>query len=443
MHRNNISGICKNVICLFAKTVVCLDKTTKFVKRKSKLGARLFVEVLVSGCLLDPTISLERLCKLLKQRGIRISKQGLQQRFNTVAAKKLMQIFFLKALEKFKTKNSNVFSLLKHFSTVNIVDSSGISLPSHLKDLYKGTGGVASEAGMKIQVLFDYINGYISQLKITEGRTSDQGYDKYLSKIEKGALHLQDLGYFKLKSFIAIHQKGAYFISRYFNATKVFDKDGKQMGLIKVLQKAGRIFEKQVWLGQTEKMKVRLVAYRLSDEDAGKRIYKIKRAAQRSGKHPTKEALRYARWSIYITNVPEDKLKVEQIHLVYTLRWQVELFFRLCKSGAGIDKVNGRNVNRILCEIYAKLSCVVMLLYFCFPLRWQKNCELSLLKAYKELQQRAVDFFRALTSLSCMIKFMKILYDDLKDFAYKDKNRIKGRLVYQRLMDAAGQEVLV
>lgn len=443
MQGNNVSNICKNVIHLFTKTVEQLDKTTKFTKRKSKLGARLFVEALVSGCLLDQMISLERLCRLIKQRGIKISKQGLQQRFNVKEAVTLMQRIFLEAIKQFRTKNSNVFELLKSFTTIYIVDSSGISLPTNLKNLYKGLGGMASEAGFKIQVLFDYMQGQIKQLTITEGCRSDQGYTGHLSKIEKGALYLQDLGYFKLKSFIAMHKKGAYFISRYFNATKIFNKKGEQLDLSKELRNNKAIFEKQVWLGQEERMEVRLIAYRLSNEDTEKRIRKTKRAIQRTGRQLTKEAFRFAQWSIYITNVSKNKLCKDQIHLVYTLRWQIELFFKLCKSGVGIAKIRGRKINRILCEIYAKLICVVMLLYLCFPLRWHKSCELSFLKAYKELIQRADSFFRALKSVYRLVKFMEIFFSDLKDFAYKDKYRIKGRLTYQKLMDAADQRVLI
>lgn len=444
MHGDTVSNISKKVIYLFTKTVVDLDKTTKFVKRQSKLGARLFVEALVSGCLLDPMISLERLCKLMKQRGIRISKQGLQQRFNSAEAKMLMQKFFLKATELFRVENSNVFALLKPFSTVHIIDSSGISLPTNLKDIYKGSGGAASEAGLKIQVLFDYIRGQLKQLVITEGCRSDQGYREHLNEIEKGALHLQDLGYFNLKSFIAIHKHGAYFISRYLTTTNLFSEQGEPIDLINELRKSRGLFEKQVYVGQKkERLMVRLVAYCLSDEQVEQCVRKAKRAAQRHGKQLTKGALKLIRWSIYITNVPKDKIPTKHIHLVYTLRWQIELFFKLCKSGAGIAKVSGKKINRILCEIYAKLTCVAMLLYFCFPLRWQQSCELSFLKAYKELAQRAVDFFRALESLYRLVRFIKIFFGDLKDFAYKDRHRIENRLTYQRLMDAASQEVLV
>jgi len=136
-------------------------------------------------------------------------------------------------------------------------------------------------------------------------------------------------------------------------------------------------------------------------------------------------------------------LSAEQIYLVYSLRWQIELFFKLCKSEAGIAKISGKKVNRILCEIYAKLACIVMLLYLCFPLRWEKCSEISFIKAYKEFASRAIDFYRALKSLYRFTKFIEIFFSDLRDFAFKDRHRKKRRLTCQKLMDTTGQEVLI
>lgn len=420
----NIAGVSKNVMSLFGKTVVKLAKTIKFVKRKSKLGAKLFVETLVFGCLSDPSISLEKICRLIKERGVKITKQGLQQRFNAEAAE-LMQKFLLEAMEQFKIKNDNVFKLLQPFSAISILDSSGIALPSHLKNIYKSTGGAGSAAGIKIQLMLDYTNGQIKQVEILEGRKNDQSYVEYLEQIEKGSLHLQDLGYFKILSLIKIQEKGGYFISRFFTTTKVFDENSALINLVEEFEKSEAIFEKQVLLGQKEKMKVRLVGYRLSDQDAEKHVRKVKENARKQGNTSSKTTLELCRWSIYITNIPLNMLSTQYIHLVYTLRWQIELFFKLGKSAAGIAKVSGRKINRILCEIYAKLACIVMLLYFCFPLRWRDIGELSFIKAYGELALQASNFFKALGSLYQLKNFMGAFFSNLEDFAYKDRHRKK------------------
>lgn len=435
MQGKNVSKICAPVINFFTKTVNEVDKAVKFVKRKSKLNAKLFSETLISGCLSDDRISLDRMREMLKERGVKISKQGLHQRFND-EAKLLMQNLFKKSLIEFKTEKSDLIELLKAFSSVKITDSSGISLPSNLKDLYKGHGGASSEAGVKLQLMFDYLHGQVSKVAMTEGCRSDQGFAEYCNDVEKGALYLQDLGYFKISSFAKIHQNDAYFVSRHLCSTTLLDEEKKKIDLFLCLQKSDLVFEKNVFLGENEKVPVRLIAFRLSDDIVEKRIKKIHRAFQRKGKKPSAEVLKFAQWSIYITNVPEKMLSSKKVHLVYTVRWQIELFFKLCKSDAGINKVSARSSNRIVCEIYAKLICIVQFLYICFPLRWDAEHEISFQKAYKSLKISGRNFFKALTSPYRLFKFIEKYLSDIMDFGMKDRYRKKRKSTYRELMDA-------
>jgi len=114
------------------------------------------------------------------------------------------------------------------------------------------------------------------------------------------------------------------------------------LDLLNELKSAGPLFEKKVGLGKKGNREVRLIAFRLSDEEVGKRSRKLKEKAQKKGKIPTQETLELNKWSIYITNVPGSWLSAEQVHLIYTLRWQIELFFKVCKSEAGIDKISSK-----------------------------------------------------------------------------------------------------
>lgn len=442
MQGKNVSKICVPVINFFTKTVGEVNKAVSFVKRKSKLTAQLFAETLISGCLSDDKISLERMCAMLKERGIKISKQGLHQRFSD-EAKSLMQILFERALDEFKTEKNDLLDLLKPFSSIKITDSTGISLPSNLKDLYKGHGGASSEAGVKLQVMFDYLHGQVSKMTIKEGCRSDQGFTEYFSDIEEGALYLQDLGYFKISSFAKIHQNNAYFVSRHLYAATILNEQNQKIDLLSCLEKSDLVFEQNIFLGEKERVPVRLIAFRLSDEIVEKRIAKIKRASQRQGKTPSSEVLKFASWSMYITNISEKMLSTEKVHLVYTVRWQIELFFKLCKSDAGINKVSARSSNRIICEIYAKLICVVQFLYIIFPLRWDKEHELSFYKGYKSLKASGRNFFKALTSPYRLVRFIEKYMSDMMDFGMKDKYRKKRRSTYQELMKPSTPGVVV
>jgi Transposase DDE domain len=441
MQDANVSKICHVVINFFRQTATQIGQSVKFTQRQSKLTSRVFAEVLVMGFLSASDISLEGLCKLIKKRGVKITRQGLHERF-TPQSTELMKQLFLESHQQFRIEKGAVIDLLKPFSTVQLLDSTGISLPPILEKIYPGFGGGASAAALKIQVMFDYVNGQVESATITKARQNDQSFTEHLSHLQKGGLYLQDLGYFSIDSFHAIEAAEAYFISRYLSQTKIYDEQNQELDILKELSRAGLFFSKKIKMGKQNPVAVRLVGHRLPDAEVEKRLRKIYKEAKKKGRTPKYETLELAKWSICVTNVPSEMLKDSEIYLVYSLRWQIELFFKLCKSEAGLDKIKGKKPERILCEIYAKLICVVILLYSCFPERWQQNQELSFFKAYKHLRSSFADFFRALSSPYRLFKFFKEFFEDLRLFALKEKPRKKRKATYQKMMNATGQEIL-
>ena len=434
---SKISGV---VMDFFGHVTEQADQQAGFVKRKSKLTAKRFVEALRMGCLSDSEVSLEKICELLKKRGVKMTKQGLHQRFHREAAC-FMETLFQKAVLHFQTEKQEVLTLLKPFSGVYLTDSTGISLPSELKDHYKGYGGASSAAGIKLQTTLEYMRGQLRAMTVTSATQNDQSFRGHLEAIEKNGLYLQDQGYFKVSSFAKFQQEGAYFISRYLSPTYLLDAASQPLVLREMLRNAGPVFEAQVQLGKQEKLSVRLLATRLPPETREQRIRKIKRDAQRQRTTPSKATLEMAGWSIYITNISEPLLTHAQVYLLYSLRWQIELFFKLCKSEAGIDKVKGKNISRILCELYAKLINVLELLYLCFPVRWHtEQREISLQKAYQTLRLKSRELFHALTSAYRLRRFLTDFLSDLKDFAMKDRRCKKKRATYQKMMDSTQQE---
>lgn len=71
-----------------------------------------------------------------------------------------------------------------------------------------------TNSGIKLQLVFDYLNQVLDQLELTEGIRSDQGYRNHLSNISADDLLISDLGYFVPSSFKQIDKAGAYFVSR-------------------------------------------------------------------------------------------------------------------------------------------------------------------------------------------------------------------------------------
>ena len=50
-------------------------------------------------------------------------------------------------------------------------------------------------------------------------------------------------------------------------------------------------------------------------------------------------------WHVYVTHVPIDVLSGELIARTYRLRWEVEQFFKLAKSGSGLHEMGSANEN--------------------------------------------------------------------------------------------------
>ncbi len=65
---------------------------TRFVQRRSKLSGAAFVQTLVFGWLANPQATLEELAQTAATRGVRISPQGLEQRFTPQATQCLYQV---------------------------------------------------------------------------------------------------------------------------------------------------------------------------------------------------------------------------------------------------------------------------------------------------------------------------------------------------------------
>lgn len=439
---DTITQMAQKTLKFFMKDAQKMAKESGFVKRKSKLKGCDFVTTMVIGFLQDPSSSLERLVKLLSKKRVDITKQGLHQRMNQSAIA-LMEKLLQQALTLFQQRQKVPFDLLKSFRGIEILDSSGISLPKGLKKYYAGYGGGASTAGLKLQTLWDYISGTLRSLDIVSARKPDQGYRGHFDQIEKGKLYLMDLGYFCCDWFQKVIESEAYFVSRFLNTTQVFEvRSGKEIDLIHWLKTPCNRLERRVRLGKKHQLEMRIMAQRVPDEVARKRKRQMRKTAKKKGYMPSKLSLVLAEWTIYLTNVPKEVLTADQVSLVYRLRWQIELLFKLWKSEGGIDRIAGKTAGRVLCEIYAKLIGLILLLYFTMPLHWQETQELSYRKAFKDFRDSALEFFKALASCTQLKKFLRSMRDIWKRFSLKPSYRRTKKSAFQRIMEASAQGAL-
>ncbi len=216
---NKITCLSKKLKEFFNEKAEKISITTRFIKRKRKLKGSSFVKAMVLGNIGVDNCSVETMCQLLNEDSIDITKQGLDFRF-TEEAVEFMKRMYNESVILFKNILQVDCKILQQFNSVKLLDSSYITLPNSMEEMYKGYGTSYSgyesntKSGIKLQLVFDYMNQIIDQLNLTEGIRSDQGYRKHLSNISSNDLLISDLGYFVLSSFKQINEIGAYFISR-------------------------------------------------------------------------------------------------------------------------------------------------------------------------------------------------------------------------------------
>ena len=382
-------------------------RRTGFVKRASKMTGKLFLALVTFGSWSDAQTTLAPLAAKVTQvvEHVEVSPEAIHQRMNKRA------LFFLQdmirqalakvqALEKVCAEG-----LFTAFPKVYLADSTGFGLPDSLSDLFPGSGGSATQAGAKIQAVWDYKSRVFGHFALTPWNIPDQKYvDTVVALAQQGVLFVFDLGSFKLKAFARIVEAGAYFLSRLNHQTTIFDAD---TGGLQPLALAAFLHtvesnrtEKAIFLGAKERVASRLVAYRLPEPIVNARRRIAKKNAKKKGYTPSQAHLALLAWNLFITNVPRAIWKTETVGKVYPIRWQVELIFKSWKSYLHLASIKTKKAAPTLCSLYGRMLLILLNYALCPQLRhtlWlKKKRELSLLKLVRHFQALADRWMQAI-----------------------------------------------
>ena len=330
-----------------------------FVRRSVKVSGSSFAQTLVMSFLASPDATYSDMSQTAAVVGLEITPQGLEQRFTAEAAA-LMRTLLERAIVETLGVEVESPSLLAKFDNILIRDSSIITLPDELRDIWSGVGGSAGEtAALKLQVDLDYASGELHGPVLQDGRTYDQKSPYQDVCLPAGALHLADLGYFNLDRLARDTERGVFWITRLKVGTGLKDESGQPLDLVSMLSKQDRQkIDMPVQMGR-QSIPCRLVAEQVPPEVAAERIRKLKEWSRKKQQPVTKRRKQLVYWTVLVTNVPDGVLSSEQVLAMMRVRWQVELLFKLWKSHAKVDEWRSENPWRILCEIYAKLLGVV------------------------------------------------------------------------------------
>jgi hypothetical protein len=372
-----------------------LAKEVGLVQRERKLTGADFAQELIFAWWEEPDITLGGLVQVGQRREVSMSPSGISQRFNERSA-----LFFERLLERLTARalaaeEAVPIPLVRRFSEVVIEDSSTVSLPEELKELWTGCGGShgTSAAAIKLFPSWDVSKGRLYGPYLRPGRHSDGRSPFDLKKLKVGGLYLADLGFFSLARLALIagrnRRERRYFLTRWQPGTILLTRQGHRLVLVALLpHQVGDRREFGALAGVRERLPVRVLIERVPPEVAEERRVRIRKAAQDHGREASAEVLEMAQWTILLTNVPTRLLSFDEVLIFARLRWQIERLYRLWKEGGHLDEWRSKKPWRILTEIYAKLSAMVIQQWLLTAGCWM-DPERSLVKAAQALRREA------------------------------------------------------
>ena len=335
------------------------------VKRKRKLTGSALTQILVLGWLENPEASYQQLTETAATLGIEVRRQALEQRLTletTQMLKTTLDAAITEVLEVASQRQA--LPLLQQFTGIYVQDSTWLSLPDELHEIWKGhpKKNHPKKAGLKLHLRFDALTGGFQDFQLTDGITADLTAAKAADPLLEGSLQLADLAYFSLDEFEKLTENGIYWISRLKANSYLADENGQRMDLEKTLKAEAEntFIRKSIRIGKRKQLQADLIAERLSQVEINKRRRYIRRRAKRKAETPSKALLGLAGYNLYITNIQPHQLTPKQICVIVGIRWQIELMFKCFKSISKLQVSRSQKPYRMLSEIYAKLIALLI-----------------------------------------------------------------------------------
>jgi hypothetical protein len=213
-------------------------------------------------------------------------------------------------------------------NTVYALDSSTVDL---CLSLFAWAPFRSTKAAIKLHTLLDLRGAIPAFIHISDGKLHDVNVLDMLS-FEAGAFYVMDRGYVDFARLYALHQAGAFFVTRAKSPM-----DARRVYSAATDRSTGIISDQQVMLNghySAKKYPEHLRRVRFKDPETGKTL-------------------------IFLTN--NTALPALTIAALYKSRWQVELFFKWIKQHLRIKKFLGTSENAVKTQVWCAVATYVLI----------------------------------------------------------------------------------
>jgi len=254
-------------------------------------------------------------------------------------------------------------SVLELDASVYALDSTTIDL---CLSLFDWAPFRSTKAAVKLHTLLDLRGSIPTFLHISDGKLHDVNVLDILP-IEAGAFYVMDRGYVDFTRLYAMHQAGAFFVTRAKHGM-----DARRVYSSPTQRSTGVICDQRVMLNGFYSAKAypeHLRRVRFKDPESGKTL-------------------------VFLTN--NTVLPALTIAALYKGRWQVELFFKWIKQHLRIKRFLGTSENAVKTQIWCAVATYVLIAIV------KKELQLNA-SLYTCLQILSVSIFEK-TEISCALQ---------------------------------------
>jgi hypothetical protein len=191
--------------------------------------------------------------------------------------------------------------------------------------------------------------------------TDDKGgetFRRFQQMFKPRQLWIGDRCYANPPGIEAVTSRGAEVLVRYNRGSlPLFDINGEVLDVRKKVAKLCKPCRPREWAASVkphsgERICGRLCALRLPSDKAEEARTRLRRE---QGAQVTAESLEMAAFVMLFTTVPRERLSLDRVIELYTLRWQLELKIKRDKSIAGLDRLPNYRDDTIRSWILAKM----------------------------------------------------------------------------------------
>lgn len=271
--------------------------------------------------------------------GDKLSKTAVSKRLNTVSWY-LFRGVYTHLLAKYRhILGATELQFLGHFKEAFAVDGSVIKLCKQLEKIFQSVH--KNKASLKLNVKYCLQLEVLTKLQVSSGKRHDSRFS-FVTK-EGNRLYLVDLGYWSFTLMQKIMDAGSFFVMRLKSSSNPLIVKVSNPEFQHLVGK--RLSDIIAWLKTHPALKDIDLTVQLSSAKKPRFTEHIRLVG----------LLHEGEWRFYVTNILEATFTPALIYDLYTLRWQVEIFFNVIKNVLSLQNIISRNKNGIMIEIYAAL----------------------------------------------------------------------------------------